>query len=194
MASTPRLILASTSRYRAELLTRLGLPFEALAPGVDETTLPGEQPQAAAARLARAKALAVAARHADAVVIGSDQVAVCDGMRLDKPGDRANAIRQLTAVSGRTVVFHTAVCVVGAGTAPAETLVPTAVAFRHLSPDVIERYVDREQPFDCAGSAKAEGLGIALIARIDGTDPTALIGLPLIAVTDLLARHGMSVL
>ncbi len=194
MASTPRLILASTSRYRAELLTRLGLPFEAVAPGVDETTMPGEQPQAAASRLARAKALAVAARHADAVVIGSDQVAVCDGMRLDKPGDRANAIRQLTAVSGRTVVFHTAVCVVSAATAPAEAVVPTAVAFRHLPLDIIERYVDREQPFDCAGSAKAEGLGIALIARMDGTDPSALIGLPLIALTDLLARHGLSVL
>lgn len=194
MASTPRLILASTSRYRAELLTRLGLPFEAVAPGVDEATRPGEQPEAAAARLARAKALAVAARHADAVVIGSDQVAVCDGLRLDKPGDRANAIRQLTAVSGRTVVFHTAVCVVSPAARPAETVVPTEVAFRHLTPVVIERYVDREQPFDCAGSAKAESLGIALIARMDGVDPTALIGLPLIALTDLLAQHGLPVL
>lgn len=194
MASTPRLILASTSRYRAELLTRLGLPFEAVAPGVDEAIRPGEQPDAAAARLARAKALAVAARHADAVVIGSDQVAVCDGLRLDKPGDRANAIRQLTAVSGRTVVFHTAVCVVSPAARAAETVVPTAVAFRHLTPAIIERYVDREQPFDCAGSAKAESLGIALIARMDGVDPTALIGLPLIALTDLLAQHGLPVL
>ncbi|MBX9633181.1 MAG: Maf family nucleotide pyrophosphatase [Burkholderiales bacterium] len=194
MASTPRLILASTSRYRAELLTRLGLPFEAVAPGVDEATLPGEPAEAAAARLARAKALAVAAQHADSVVIGSDQVAVCDGMRLDKPGDRVNAIRQLTAVSGRTVVFHTAVCVVGPTARHAETVVPTVVAFRTLTPAVIERYVDREQPFDCAGSAKAESLGIALIARMEGTDPTALIGLPLIALTDLLAQHGLPVL
>lgn len=126
-------------------------------------------------------------------MIGSDQVAVCDGLRLDKPGDRPNAIRQLTVVSGRTVVFHTAVCVVGPVTLPAEAVVPTAVQFRHLTPAVIERYVDREQPFDCAGSAKAEGLGIALIARMDGPDPTALIGLPLIALTDLLARHGLRV-
>jgi septum formation protein len=194
MASTPRLILASTSRYRRELLSRLGLPFEAIVPGVDESTAPGEQPEAAAARLARAKALAVAARNSDAVVIGSDQVAVCDGLRLDKPGDRPNAIRQLTAVSGRTVIFHTAVCVVGPAATHAEAVVPTAVQFRRLLPEVIERYVDREHPFDCAGSAKAESLGIALIARMDGPDPTALIGLPLIALTDLLAHHGMQVL
>jgi septum formation protein len=194
MASTPRLILASTSRYRRELLSRLGLPFQVIASGVDESTAPGEPPDAAAARLARAKALAVAAGNGDAVVIGSDQVAVCDGLRLDKPGDRPNAVRQLAAVSGRTVVFHTAVCVVGPSAAHAEAVVPTAVQFRHLSPAVIERYVDREQPFDCAGSAKAESLGIALIARMDGADPTALIGLPLIALTDLLARHGLAVL
>lgn len=194
MATTPRLILASTSRYRRDLLSRFGLPFEAIAPGVDEATAPHELPEAVAARLAKAKALAVAARNGGAIVIGSDQVAVCDGLRLDKPGNRPNAIRQLTAMSSRTVVFHTAVCVVGPSAPPAEAVVPTAVRFRHLTPEIIERYVDREQPFDCAGSAKAESLGIALIARMDGPDPTALIGLPLIALTDLLAGHGLKVL
>ena len=194
MASKPRLILASTSRYRRELLSRLGLPFEAVAPGVDESTAPGERPEAAAARLAKAKALAVAVRRADAIVIGADQVAVCDGLRLGKPGDRPNAVRQLTAVSGRIVIFHTAVCVIGPSAEPGEAVVPTAVRFRTLAPEVIEHYVDREQPYDCAGSARAEGLGIALIAGMDGPDPTALIGLPLIALTDLLGRHGLAVL
>jgi len=188
------LILASTSRYRRELLARLGLEFIAIPPAIDEIPASGEAPEATAIRLARAKALAVAATHRDSVVIGSDQVAESGGLRLDKPGHRENAIRQLSTVSGRTVIFHTAVCVVGPGAAPAEALVPTEVSFRSLTSTQIERYVDREQPYDCAGSAKAEGLGIALIERIEGTDPTALIGLPLIALTGLLARHGVRVL
>jgi septum formation protein len=145
-------------------------------------------------RLAMAKAAAVARQRPDAVVIGSDQVAECDGMRLEKPGNRENAIRQLTAVSGQSVVFHTAVAVVGPAAPMVHGLVPTTVRFRRLDAAQIERYVDLEQPFDCAGSAKAEGLGIALIESIKGDDPTALIGLPLIALTGLLARHGIRVL
>lgn len=163
-------------------------------PGVDETALPGETPGATALRLAMAKARAVAGLRPDAVVIGSDQVADADGLRLDKPGTRENAVRQLTAVSGRSVVFQTAVALVGPGAGPVHALVPTTVRFRRLDAGQIERYVDREQPFDCAGSAKAEGLGIALIEGIESQDPTALIGLPLIALTGLLALHGIRVI
>ena len=190
----PRLILASTSAYRRELLSRLALPFEVAPPGVDEAAPPGEAPEATAIRLALAKAHAVADQHPGAVVIGSDQVAESGGIRLDKPGNRENAIRQLKAVSGRSVVFHTAVAVVGPAAVPVHALVPTTVRFRKADAAQIERYVDREQPFDCAGSAKAEGLGIALIEGIEGNDPTALIGLPLIALTGLLAHHGIRVL
>jgi septum formation protein len=190
----PSLILASTSTYRRELLSRLGLEFEVQAPGIDETPAIGETPEGTAMRLALAKAVDVASQHPGAVVIGSDQVAESGGMRLDKPGNRENAIRQLTAVSGRSVVFHTAVAVVGPAGAPVHALVPTTVRFRPLAQAAIERYVDRERPFDCAGSAKAEGLGIALIEGIGGDDPTALIGLPLIALTGLLAQHGIRVL
>lgn len=190
-----RLILASTSKYRKELLSRLRIPFDTDAPHVDETPLPGEAPADTAQRLALTKALTVAARHPDAVVIGSDQVAELDGLRLDKPGTVARAVDQLMAASGRTVEFLTAVRVIST-TGPAEThaVVPTRVTFRRFDRAIAERYVAIEQPLDCAGSAKAEGLGIALIAAIDGPDPTALIGLPLIALTDLLAAHGLSVL
>lgn len=162
-------------------------------PGVDETAFPGETPGDTAVRLALAKARAVANDRPGSVVIGSDQVAEAGGFRLDKPGNRENAIRQLTMVSGRTAVFHTAVVVVGPAASPAHALVPTTVRFRRLDAAQIERYVDREQPFDCAGSAKAEGLGIALIDAIESEDPTALIGLPLIALTSLLALHGIRV-
>jgi septum formation protein len=190
----PRLILASTSAYRRELLSRLALDFEVVSPGVDETAPSGESPETSAVRLAMAKAAAVARERPDAVVIGSDQVAEIAGMRLDKPGNRENAIRQLTAVSGRFVVFHTALAVTGPEAPMMHDLVPTTVRFRRLDAAQIARYVDLEQPFDCAGSAKAEGLGIALIESIEGNDPTALIGLPLIALTGLLARHGIRVL
>lgn len=190
----PRLILASTSVYRRELLSRLALEFEVVAPGVDETAPAGESPEDSAVRLAMAKAAAVAGQRPEAVVIGSDQVAEIGGVRLEKPGNRENAIRQLTAVSGRSVVFHTALAVAGPGAPMVHGLVPTTVRFRQLNAAQIARYVDLEQPFDCAGSAKAEGLGIALIESIEGNDPTALIGLPLIALTGLLARHGIRVL
>jgi septum formation protein len=194
MASA-RLILASTSRYRKELLSRLRIPFDTDAPNVDESPLAGEAPAATARRLAQAKALVVAIRHPDAVVIGSDQVAELDGIRLDKPGSAVRAVEQLMAASGRTVEFLTAVHVCSRnGPTDTHAVVPTRVTFRRFDRAVAERYVAIEQPLDCAGSAKAEGLGIALIATIEGPDPTALIGLPLITVTDLLARHGMSVL
>lgn len=190
-----RLILASTSRYRKELLSRFHLPFETDAPHVDETPLPGEAPADTASRLAHAKALVVAARHPDGVVIGSDQVAELDGIRLDKPGTEERAVEQLMAASGHIVEFLTAVHVLSRdGPTDTHTVVPTRVTFRQFDRAVAERYVAIEQPLDCAGSAKVEGLGIALIAAIDGPDPTALIGLPLIALTDLLARHGMPVL
>lgn len=187
-----RIVLASTSPYRRELLERLGIAFEVARPEVDEAALAGETPDALAIRLAEAKGRAVAGHYPDALIIGSDQVANLDGRQLHKPGNRDNAIDQLVAASGRRVRFITAVCVVDAATGAADTRsVETLVTFRPLDRALIERYVDREQPFDCAGSAKAEGLGIALIERIASTDPTALIGLPLIAVTDLLAACGV---
>ena len=189
-----RIVLASTSPYRHELLERLGIAFEVARPEVDEAALTGESPDALAIRLAEAKGRAVASDYPDALIIGSDQVADLDGRQLHKPGNRDNAIDQLTAASGRRVRFITAVCVVDAATGAAATRsVETLVTFRLLDRALIERYVDREQPFDCAGSAKAEGLGIALIERIASTDPTALIGLPLIAVTDLLAACGVRI-
>jgi septum formation protein len=189
----PTLILASTSRYRKEVLTRLDLPFSCAAPGVDETPLPGEAPLATAVRLAAAKARAIQPVH-DALVIGSDQVAMLDGQPLGKPGDRTTAIAQLRAQSGREVSFHTAVCVrATAGGRESAGVDTTVVRFRVLSEATIGRYVDLEQPFDCAGSAKSEGLGIALLESVRTTDPTGLIGLPLILVTSLLAAHGLAV-
>jgi len=189
------LVLASTSRYRRELLDRLGVPFECADPRVDEVVLPGEAPQATALRLAEAKARAVAQRFPEAVVIGSDQVASCGGERLSKPGSHENAVRQLTAMSGRTAQFDTAVAVVDGKSAHAESrVVPCRVTFRKLSASQIENYLQAEKPYDCAGSAKAEGLGIALIARIETDDPTSLIGLPLIALTELLNGAGIAVI
>jgi septum formation protein len=189
----PTLILASTSRYRRELLTRLDLPFSCAAPGVDETPLPGEAPLATAVRLAAAKARAIQPDY-DALVIGSDQVAMLDGQPLGKPGDRTTAIAQLRAQSGREVAFHTAVCVrATAGGRESAGVDTTVVRFRVLSEATIGRYVDLEQPFDCAGSAKSEGLGIALLESVRTTDPTGLVGLPLILVTSLLAAHGLAV-
>jgi septum formation protein len=190
-----RLILASSSAYRRELLSRLGLPFEAIAPDIDETPLPGESPEATALRLAREKAAAIAARHPGALVIGSDQVATLGGEQIGKPGDHARALAQLQKMRGRRVTFHTALCLwdgrEGAA-APAQVEnVQTFVAFRDLPDHELDAYLRIEQPYDCAGSAKNEGLGIALLARIDSTDPTALTGLPLIALTGMLRRAGV---
>ena len=195
MSELPQIVLASTSKYRRELLARLGLPFDVAAPGVDETPLPDEAPQATSLRLAEAKARAVATNFPRAIVIGSDQVAVLDGLPLGKPGNHANAVRQLKAMRGREVVFHTALCLCRAASGLAETrVVPYYVRFRDYSDEDIERYLEREQPYDCAGSARCEGLGIVLIAEMRGEDPNALIGLPLIALTEMLARQGVNVL
>lgn len=189
----PRLILASTSRYRRELLERLRLPFDVARPDTDETALPGESPRELAARLAEAKARAVAMQQAgDAWALGSDQVAEVEGLVLGKPGARDAAIAQLRAMSGHVVRFHTALCLAHADGRAFAGLDLTEVHVRTLSDGEIERYVDAEQPFDCAGSFKSEGLGIALFARIDNRDPTALIGLPLIATCDLLRQAGFS--
>lgn len=184
------LVLASTSRYRRELLGRIAARFSAVAPDVDETALPDEAPAALALRLAVAKARAVAALRPEAVVIGSDQVAELDGRALGKPGGHAQARAQLATSSGREVLFHTAICVI-AGDGEARTAADlTRVRFRTLAADEIERYLERERPYDCAGSFKAEGLGIALFEAIATDDPTALIGLPLIATCRLLRAAG----
>jgi septum formation protein len=191
----PRLILASTSRYRRELLERLRWPFEAVAPGVDETPQPGETPAALARRLALAKAQAVAGAHPDAVVIGSDQVADLDGQPIGKPGGHDRAVEQLHAMSGRSVVFQTAVAVVRISTGfAAEVLVPVTVRFRRLNDREIEHYLQAEQPYDCAGSARSESLGIALLDAIESDDPTALVGLPLIRTAAMLRAAGIDVL
>ena len=188
-------MLASTSRYRQGLLERLGMPFECADPQIGEAALPGEAPAATARRLAEAKARAVAIRYPDSLVIGSDQVASCEGARLDKPGDHANAVRQLTLVSGKTAVFDTAVALLDTKSSRLEArVVPCRVTFRSLSAEQIERYLRLEQPYDCAGSVKAEGLGIALIARMETEDPTSLVGLPLIALCELLRDAGFDVL
>ena len=189
------LILGSTSRYRRELLQRLHLPFEVAAPDVDETPMPGEAPEALARRLALAKARAVAARHPEAVVIGSDQVADLEGEPLGKPGTHERAVAQLQRMRGRTVVFQTALSVVClASSFEMSDLAPVRVRFRELSDAEIETYLRLEQPYDCAGSAKSEGLGIALLESIENDDPTALIGLPLIRTTRLLRAAGLPLL
>ena len=186
------LILASTSRYRRELLTRLRLPFDVHAPEVDETPLPGETPLALAQRLALSKANTIAARFPDAVVIGSDQVADLAGQPLGKPLTHERAVRQLQAMRGQTVLFETAVSVMCEASGFAQTELATVeVQFRDLTDDEIERYLRAEQPYDCAGSAKSEGLGISLLTQILNDDPTALIGLPLIRTTALLRAAGM---
>ncbi|MEJ1168197.1 Maf family protein [Variovorax sp. CCNWLW235] len=189
------LILASTSRYRRELLNRLHLPFDVLPPEVDETALPGEPPRELAERLAFEKARAVAARFPEAVVIGSDQVADLAGEALGKPGDHARATAQLRKMRGQTLIFQTAVAVVCQATGFVERdLAPVRVVFRDLSDAAIEQYLQAEQPYDCAGSAKSEGLGIALLSAIDSDDPTALVGLPLIRTCRMLRSAGVELL
>ena len=192
MTDRPALILASTSRYRRELLERLRLPFSVAAPEVDESPLPGEAPCATAARLALAKARAVAGKHPDAVVIGSDQVAELDGAPIGKPGSHARAVAQLRAMSGRTVLFHTAVAVLRLSSGfTAEAVAAVTVRVRQLDAAEIEHYLRAEQPYDCAGSAKSETLGIALLESIDSDDPTALVGLPLIRTCAMLRAAGL---
>ena len=190
--TAPRLILASTSPYRRELLQRLQLPFETRSPGIDETALPGEAAADLALRLALAKARAVAAEVADAVVIGSDQVAELDGASIGKPRSHERARQQLASMSGRDVQFHTAVAVVrGDGGFERAVVAPVTVRFRQLSAAEIERYLRLDTPYDCAGSAKCESLGVALLESIHSDDPTALIGLPLIRTCALLRLAGL---
>ena len=194
--TAPRsLILGSTSAYRRELLERLRIPFTVESPHVDETPLPGEAPEKLAQRLALAKARAVAQRHPGSVVIGSDQVADLDGQPLGKPGTHARAVAQLQQMRGKTVVFQTAVAVVCIDTGfVQQALAPVKVKFRALTDAEIEVYLLAEQPYDCAGSAKSEGLGIALLERIDNDDPTALVGLPLIRTSAMLRAAGIPLL
>lgn len=184
------LILASTSPYRRELLARLRLPFETLAPDVDESALPGETPAALAERLALAKARAVATLRPDAIVIGSDQVADLDGEALGKPGSHERAAAQLRRMSGRETIFQTAVAVVAPGLAAIERA-EVKVRMRELTDAAIEAYLRTDQPYDCAGSAKVESLGIALLDAVESDDPTALVGLPLIRTCALLRRAGL---
>ncbi len=192
MPARPALILGSTSRYRRELLERLRIPFDVVSPEVDETPLAGELPAAMAQRLALAKAHAVAAQFAGTVVIGSDQVADLDGAAIGKPGTHERAVEQLRTMSGRSVVFQTAVAVVRADAGfEAVALVPVTVRFRTLTDAQITHYLNAEQPYDCAGSAKSEALGIALLESIDSSDPTALVGLPLIQTCALLRQAGI---
>jgi septum formation protein len=188
----PALILASSSRHRRALLERLGLAFDVAVPDIDETALPGELPAETAVRLAEAKARAVAPRYPDALIIGSDQVADFHGEPIGKPRDRGHALEQLRAMRGRTVVFHTAVALLNARSGVCRSaLVDVASTFRSPDDAALGAYLDREQPFDCAGSVRSEGLGIALFTRIASDDPTALIGLPLIRLTDLLEAEGV---
>jgi septum formation protein len=188
-------VLGSTSRYRRELLERLRIPFAVSAPDVDETPQPGEAPKVLAQRLALAKARAVAALHPESVVIGSDQVADLAGQPLGKPGEHARAVAQLRQMRGQTVIFQTALAVVCLASGFEQVdLAEVRVVFRNLSDDEIEAYLLAEQPYDCAGSAKSEGLGIALLESIDNDDPTALIGLPLIRTARLLRQAGVKLL
>ena len=187
-------MLASGSRSRRELLARLGIAFETWSPEIDERALARESPRETAVRLAHAKAAAALARWPGAIVIGSDQVAEVGGAPIGKPGTLDNARKQLRLLSGRAVAFHTALCVLnGASASRHERLVTTDVSFRALSEGDIERYLAREPALDCAGSAKSEGLGIALLSRLSGDDPTALVGLPLIALAEILRIEGIEV-
>ena len=188
-----KLVLASTSVYRRELLQRFGLPFDIARPDLDESPLPEETPWATAERLAVEKARAVASQFDNALIIGSDQVAYMDGARFGKPGTVERAIAQLKSMSGRSVIFHTALAVLNTRTGHVQVdAVPTEVRFRTLSDEEIVRYVDKERPLDCAGSAKSEGLGITLLDALRGDDPNALVGLPLIALARMLRNEGVA--
>jgi septum formation protein len=195
-ATQPRLILGSSSPYRKELLARLRIPFDVFEPDIDETYRPDETPQASALRLAQEKASAVAVAMPGALVIGCDQVATLDGEQIGKPGTHENALRQLKKMRGRCVIFHTALCLWdGRNSDPRQAVqienVQTSVTFRNLPDHELDAYLRIEQPYDCAGSAKNEGLGIALIEKIESADPTALTGLPLIVLTSMLRHAGI---
>lgn len=189
--SRPALILGSSSPYRRDLLARLRIPFEVATPDIDETPLPGERADATALRLARLKAEAIATRHPGALVIGSDQVCTLDDLQIGKPGTHDKALAQLQLMRGKTVTFHSALCLLDSRTGVAQLAdVQTLVTFRNLSDAELDAYLRIETPYDCAGSAKAEGLGIALLSRVESDDPTALIGLPLVALTGMLRQAG----
>ncbi len=192
----PRLILGSSSPYRKQLLSRLQIPFEIIAPNIDEKALPNETPQDTALRLAHSKAIAIASQVSDALIIGSDQVATLNGEQIGKPGNHAMALLQLQKMRGQRVIFHTALCLLDGRNSNRETAVQleniqTFVTFRNLSDAELDAYLQIEQPYDCAGSAKNEGLGIAILEKIESTDPTALTGLPLIALTGMLRKVGI---
>ena len=190
----PRIVLASTSPYRRALLERLRLPFAVETPNTVETALPGEAARDTALRLAQAKARAVARSFQEALVIGSDQVAELDGTHLGKPGNHANAVTQLMAMRGKNVLFHTALALLNTASGSMQTAnVPTAVQFRHYSEREVERYLELERPYDCAGSAKIEGLGIVLVERVTGDDPSALTGLPLVQLAAMLRKEGVAI-
>ncbi|MDY7544964.1 Maf-like protein [Glaciimonas sp. Gout2] len=194
---SPRLILGSSSKYRKELLSRLHIPFEVISPEIDETPRLGETPEETAMRLAREKALAVALMAPEALIIASDQIATLDGEQIGKPGTHQNALLQLQKMRGRRVVFHTALCLLDGRSIKSESIVQleniqTFVTFRNLPDAELDAYLHIEQPYDCAGSAKNEGLGIAILEKIESSDPTALTGLPLIALTGMLRRAGVS--
>lgn len=194
MNSQP-LVLASTSIYRSELLSTLQIPFQTAAPDVDETPLPGEGAEQTSWRLSQTKAQVVAKRYPDALIIGSDQVALLDGQQIGKPLNHDNAVLQLRTMRAKTVTFYTALTLLNAASGEMQTdVVITKVGFRNVSDDEIERYLKKEQPYHCAGSAKSEGLGIALISRIEGDDPNALIGLPLILLVGMLEKQGVRIL
>lgn len=189
------LILASSSPYRRELLERLQLPFSCIVPDVDETPLTGESPEQTALRLCQDKARKVAAQHSTALIIGCDQVATLDGMQIGKPLTHDNAVKQLRLMRGKTVIFHSAICLLNAArNSYLATVVPYEVKFRQLTDAQIEQYLRKEQPYHCAGSAKSEGLGIALIESMRGDDPNALIGLPLITLVSMLHNEGVVVI
>ena len=193
--TTSTLVLASSSRYRKELLQRLGLPFVVAIPGIDESPQPGEAPAALALRLAEAKARAVATAHPNGLIIGSDQVAEFAGNAIGKPRDRTHAMELLRAMRGRTIVFHTALALFNSASSRMQTaLVDVASTFRALDDAALESYLDRDDPLDCAGAVRIETLGIALFTRVASDDPSALIGLPLIKLTDMLLAEGMTIL
>jgi len=191
----PTLVLASTSIYRSELLSRLHIPFQTAAPDVDETPLANESAQQTSLRLSLAKAQAVAIRYPDALIIGSDQVALLGDQQLGKPLTHDNAIRQLRAMSGQTVIFYTALTLFNSRTQDIQTEVAVnRVNYRKLTNEQIENYLNKEQPYHCAGSAKSEGLGIALISSMEGDDPNALVGLPLILLVNMLLKQSVPIL
>jgi septum formation protein len=189
------LILASSSPYRREVLSRLGVEFSSVSPDIDESPRDGESPQALVARLAESKAQAVAESHPKGLIIGSDQVATLDGIILGKPGNHERAVEQLTLASGRRITFHTGLCLLNSETGESQVRCePFSVEFRDLSGEEIENYLRKEQPYNCAGAFKSEGLGICLFKRMEGDDPASLIGLPLIQLVDMLRNEGLDVL